>query len=105
MSYTIHRDGNYFSTTANIERPGLLRAHWGDEIIAVASKQEAETIVAMLEDYPSAYVLAHGQHSPPGYKVSESKASVMSLHDAMCALVLQYDFNADGSRKVAGAYL
>ena len=98
MSFAIYRDGNYYSTTIGIEPPGLMRAPWGVEIIALASICDAEAIIGMLSDYPDGYVLAHGQHSPPSYKVRACMAPAMSLPDAMYALDLQYDFLPDGSR-------
>ena len=99
MSYAIHCTPNFYAGDIHRrDKTHLLPDAYGN-VLALATEQDAETIVGMLSDHGDGpYLLADNQYAPPGYRVVESARPGYNLVAAMAQLDLQDTFAPDGSR-------
>jgi hypothetical protein len=81
------------------DKPYMLRSELDGSVIALATRDEAERIAAMME--PSGGVhLDDNQHSLPTYAAVPAPAgtAAMTMQQAMRLLDLHHDYREDGTR-------
>lgn len=98
MSYAISVQYHHYSGALNVAQSGVIKSDYEGDIIAVASRDQAERLAVMLNARAPGYVLDNNEYAPPEYIVVESTAEAGSMALAMNRLGLDCDYRPDGSR-------
>lgn len=94
MSYAIYAKQHYYAGALNVPESGLLRSPYDGDVIALATRDEAERIVKMLDWRPDGTVeLSQNQYASTDYSVRKSNAEAGTIKWAMNRLGLDYDFD------------
>jgi hypothetical protein len=94
MPHAIHTKYCYASGTIH-RPPDGCRRDCNDVIVAVATREEAELLVDLLDDRSRPYWLRNGEMGTPLHKIVMSRAPARPLREAITALGLRVPCELD----------
>lgn len=85
--YAIKRSNYFYRGTFNAPKDGYIKKSWGDKIVAVRTKAEAERLAEKLADFGGCYYLRHGEYASPDFaprriKLDPQRVELYTLEQA-----------------------